>query len=287
MNLTYRDAKYADLYEQTLYNAILGDLDVEGKNFYYANPLESPATGGARYPWHDCPCCVGNIPRTMLMLPTWMYSTGVDSTGEDGLWVNLFVGSTVTVPSVAGTSVQMVQTTDYPWSDKIAIKVNPAAPKEFAIRIRLPKRDVSELYSSSPSADGITSIAVNGQTISHPTAEQGYVVIRRNWSVGDWIDLTMPLVPQRIKADEHVAADRGRVALRYGPLIYNIEAVDQGSLDVPLKSDSALTSEWKPDLLGGVVVIQGKFADGSPMMAIPNYARCNRGGRSIVWMNAE
>jgi DUF1680 family protein len=57
--------------------------------FTYTNALDS---SGARYPWHSCPCCVGNIPRTLLMLPTWMYAKGADS-----LYVNLFVGSTVTV----------------------------------------------------------------------------------------------------------------------------------------------------------------------------------------------
>jgi DUF1680 family protein len=282
MNLAYRDAKYADLYEQTLYNAILGDLDLEGKNFYYQNPLESPPQGGARYSWHNCPCCVGNIPRTLLEIPTWMYSTS-----DDGLWVNLFVGSTVTVPNVAGTSVQMVQATDYPWSDKIAITVNPAESKHFAIHIRSPRRDVSALYTSAPAADGITSISVNGQPVSQSVDDHGYVVIDRTWSPGDKIGLTMPLVPQRIKAIDKIAADRGRVALRYGPLIYNIEAVDQANLNLPLKADSTLTAEWMPDLLGGVEVIKGSFADGSPMMAIPNYARCNRGGRSIVWMHAE
>lgn len=281
LNLAYHDARYADLYEQTLYNAILGDLDLEGKNFYYQNPLETD--GQMRYPWHDCPCCVGNIPRTMLQLPTWMYSTGKDSNGNDGLWVNLFVGSTVTVPDVAGQSVQMVQTTDYPWSEKVSILVNPASAKNFSIHIREPRRDVSALYVSTPNADGISSISLNGAAVQ-PTMEEGYAVINRTWTPGDKIELTLPLVPQRIMADERIAADRSRVALRYGPLIYNIEAADQPKLDVPLIPSSPLTAEWRGDLLGGVMVIKGTFADGSPMLAIPNYARCNRGGRSLVWM---
>jgi len=67
MNLAYHDAKYADLYEETMYNALLGSLDLEGRNFYYDNPLTD---GKARYPWHVCPCCVGNLARTLLMIPT-------------------------------------------------------------------------------------------------------------------------------------------------------------------------------------------------------------------------
>ena len=97
----------------------------------------------------------------------------------------------------------------------------------------------------------------------------------------------LPLIPQHIRADDRIAADRGRVALRYGPLIYDIEQADQPNVDLPLKSDSPLTSQWMPDLLGGVMVIKGSFADGSPMTAIPNYVRCNRGGRSIVWLHEQ
>ncbi len=73
--MTWQEARYADLYEETLYNAILGDVDLDGQNFTYTNPLDS---SGKRYKWHGCPCCVGNIPRTLLMLPTWMYTKGKD-----------------------------------------------------------------------------------------------------------------------------------------------------------------------------------------------------------------
>jgi uncharacterized protein len=278
MNLTYQDARYADLYEDTLYNAILGDLDLDGKNFTYTNPLDTGPRGADRYLWHDCPCCVGNIPRTLLQLPTWMYTRNSDS-----LNVNLFVGSTVTIPNVGGGDVQMVQATDYPWSNKDTITVNPAAAGYFTIRVRVPDRQVSALYTATPDSNGITSISVNGTAIT-PTIENGYAVLSRIWSPGDRIDLVLPMQVQRIHADDRVAADRGRVALRYGPLIYNIEAVDQPNLDLPLKPDAPLTAQWQPDLLGGVIAIKGAFADGSPFTAIPNYARCNRGGRSLVWI---
>jgi DUF1680 family protein len=69
MNLAWHDAVHADLYEQTLYNGLLGALDLTGTAFYYDNPLDA---NEPRAPWHTCPCCVGNIPRTVLMLPTWM-----------------------------------------------------------------------------------------------------------------------------------------------------------------------------------------------------------------------
>jgi DUF1680 family protein len=266
LNLMYHDAKFADLYEETLYNALLGSIDLEGKNFYYQNPLDQRRP---RYDWHVCPCCVGNIPRTLLMLPTWTY---VKSAG--GIYVNLFIGSTITVENVAGTDVEMVQKTDYPWSGDVSITVNPKQTKTFSIRIRVPNRSVSELYAGTPNSDGITSISVNGSVIT-PSVDKGYAVINRQWRAGDKIDLKLPMKVQRIKGINKIEATRGKVALRYGPLIYNVERIDQ-DIDKILNPDSPLTAEWNDDLLDGVVVIKGTWADGSQLLAIPNYARCNR-----------
>jgi len=294
LNLAYHDARYADLYEETMYNALLGSTDLPARNFYYDNPLDANAP---RAPWHVCPCCVGNLARTLLMLPTWVYAKSAD-----GVYVNLFVGSTITLENVGGVDVQMVQATDYPWNGKVAITVNPKTAKTFSVRIRMPNRGVSSLYRSTPDANGMMSLAVNGAAVK-PAVENGYAVITRAWKPGDKIDLVLPMKVQRVRASEKIAADRNKVALRYGPLIYNIEKVDQ-DITKALAADSALTTEWRPDLLGGVMVIKGKFADGSPLIAIPNYARTNRdpelppppepapGERpprrpatSIVWMN--
>lgn len=283
LNMTYHDAKYADLYEETLYNALLGSIDLEGKNFYYQNPLDSR---GDRNEWHGCPCCVGNIPRTLLMLPTWMYVKS-----DDGIYVNLFIGSTVTLEDVAGIDVEMVQATDYPWSGNVSITVNPAVQKNFSVKVRVPNRSVSDLYTGSPESNGINSISVNGSAIN-PTIERGYAVITRKWKAGDNINLTLPMKAQRVKASDRIAATAGRVALRYGPLIYTMERVDQNINNV-LSPDSTLTTEWKGGFLGGVMVIKGAWADGSALTAIPYYARNNRtpegqgGLSSSVWVRDQ
>ncbi len=266
MNLAYHDAKYADLYEQTMYNALLGGTDLEGKNFYYTNPLSE---NSVRTPWHQCPCCVGNISRTLLMLPTWVYAKSAD-----GVYVNLFVGSTITVENVGGSDIEMVQATEYPWNGKVSITVNPKVARNFSVRIRVPDRGVSSLYHVTPDANGVTSIAVNGSAVK-PAIDKGYAVITRAWKAGDKIDVVLPMKVQRVRASDKIAADRDKVALRYGPLMYDIEKVDQDISKV-LSPESVLTAEWKGDLLGGVMVIKGVFADGSPMIAIPNYARTNR-----------
>jgi DUF1680 family protein len=266
MNLAYHDARYADLYEETMYNALLGSTDLDGRNFYYDNPLDESV---ARYAWHTCPCCVGNIPRTLLMMPTWVYAKSAD-----GIYVNLFVGSTITLENVGGTDIEMVQATDYPWNGNVSITVNPKAPKNFSLRIRVPNHNVSSLYRATPAVDGIASIAVNGSMVK-PKMDKGYAVITRNWKAGDKIDLVLPLKPQRVKPSEKIEATRNRVALRYGPLIYNIEQVDQ-DITKTLSPGSPLTTEWRGDFLGGVMLIKGQFADGSPLMAIPHFVRMNR-----------
>jgi uncharacterized protein len=269
MNLAYQDARYVDLYEETLYNALLGATDLKGETFYYANPL----VGGQRTSWHNCPCCVGNIPRTLLMLPTWTYARS-----KDALFVNLFIGSTITLENIAGTDVQMVQATDYPWNGKVSITVNPAASKEFTVYVRVPNRKTSELYTGTPEVSGLTSLSLNGSSVK-PEVTRGYVAFRRTWKAGDKIELELPLQVQVVKASEKVAADKGLIALRYGPLIYNVETADQANINKPVDGNAPFSTEWKGDLLDGIMVIKGKFADGSPLTAIPNYARNNRIGQ--------
>ena len=189
------------------------------------------------------------------------------------------------VQDVAGTDLEMVQQTNYPWDGKVRITVNPREAGHFAVRLRLPYRSVSEIYDSEPAADGLESVRVNGETFL-PHSQGLYAVIERDWKAGDVIEIQMRMPIQKVRAIEQVEATRGRVALRYGPLVYNIESVDQ-DVEKPLARDAELRAEWAPDLLGGVMVIRGQFADGSPLLAIPNYARNNRGGRSIVWIREE
>ncbi|KAB2641267.1 MAG: Tat pathway signal protein [Verrucomicrobia bacterium] len=274
LQMTWQDARYADLFEETLYNAVLGSVDLDGNNFTYTNPLDS---SGKRYLWHGCPCCVGNIPRTLLNLPTWMYTRSTDS-----LFVNLYAGTSVTIDKLGGTSVQVVQTTAYPSKGQVRITLTPAKPATFALKLRIPNRESSPLYTHLPEVSGLVSLALNGQPVT-PVIEHGYAIMTRLWKAGDRVELDLPLTLQRIIPSAKIAATTGRVALRRGPLVYNIESVDQ-DLDSVLAPNASLTSAWQPDLLGGVDVIKGCFSDGKPLLAIPNYARLNRGGRSLVWI---
>lgn len=276
LNLAYHDAKYADLYEQTMYNALLGGVALDGGSFTYTNPLVNTQ----RTLWHECPCCVGNIPRTLLMVPTWTYVKDANS-----LYVNMFVGSRIQVGKVAGTDVEMIQKTEYPWKGTVGITVNPGEKKTFTIHVRVPNRSTSKLYTESPAVSGFTSLAVNGKSMT-PHIVKGYAVITREWAPGDLIEFEMPMVPQRVTADKRIQADLGAVALKYGPLVYNVETADQPRLDQAL-STKPLVAAWQPDLLGGVVVLTGTWQDGSPMRAIPNFARMSRAGAPIPYPQRE
>ncbi len=267
LNLAYHDAKYADLYEQTMYNALLGGVALDGRSFCYTNPL----VGTERAKWHVCPCCVGNLSRTLLMIPTWAYVKS-----KDGLYVNMFVGSRIHVGQIAGTNVEVVQKTEYPWHEAVSITLNPEVAKTFSVFVRVPNRKTSTLYTQSPAVQGIRRFAINGQEHT-PTIEKGYAVITRKWKPGDRIEFELPLEPQRITADSRIEADVDSVALQYGPLLYNVESADNGQIDRKL-SDEPLQAEWQPELLGGIMAIKGRWQDGSPMLAIPNFARSNRQG---------
>jgi DUF1680 family protein len=266
MHLAYHDAEYANLYEQTIYNALVGSLALDGRNFYYDNPLDARVN---RYAWHSVPCCVGNLPRTTLMLPTWMYSRSADA-----IHVNLFAGSRVTVDGIAGTNVEMIQTTEYPWDGRVAITVNPAARKAFTIRIRVPNGDISTLYTSTPQIHGLGALSVNGQRLT-PKVVNGYAEITRTWARGDRIQFDVPMAPQIMRGSDKIEATRGKVALRLGPMVYNIEKADQ-DITKTIDLKSPLSVEFRKDLLGGVPVINGRFTDGSALVAVPNLARMNR-----------
>lgn len=276
LNLAYHDAKYADLYEQTMYNALLGGVALDGKSYCYTNPLINTE----RAQWHVCPCCVGNLSRTLLMIPTWTYVKDAS-----GVYVNMFVGSRIHVGDVAGSGVEIIQKTDYPWKGSIAITINPEHTTTFTVYVRIPNRTTSRLYKPSPEISGIRRFTVNGMEVT-PKIRRGYAVITREWNPGDRIEFELPMEPQRVTADPRIEADTDRLALQYGPLVYSVEMIDNHDIERKVGGEP-LRAEWRPELLGGVMVIQGKWRDGGDLVAIPNYARMNRVGPPRAYPGAE
>jgi DUF1680 family protein len=277
MHQIHHDAHYIDVQERALFNNILGAIDDGGENFFYQNPLISNET---RDPWHRVPCCVGNFPRSLIAIKDLMYSLNAT---KDVLYVNHYVESRGTIPNVAGAALTIEQKTEYPWKGDVAMILSPEKSKNFTVKLRIPDRKESDLYSVQPELNSKYSLMINSEDISLPI-EKGYITIKRKWKKGDKIELLFPLEIQRVYCSDKVSENVGHVALQRGPLIYNIEDVDNDNdvKEMLLKPETNLESVWDPDLFEGAMIIKG---DG--ITAIPNYLRLNRGGWSSVWIKED
>jgi DUF1680 family protein len=282
------DARYADTMELSLYNALAAGVSLTGDTFCYVTPLASRGDF-KRDPWFGVPCCPTTIARFVPALGRYIYSES-----PDGLWVNLFIAGQVNA-NVAGKKVTLRQSGNYPWDGKIKFTVGVEAPQDFAIRVRIP--------GWAPSAD----FQVNGEKFS-PHVVNGYAEIRRSWSNGDTIDLTLPMDIQRIEANPQVLYDHGKTALRRGPLFYCLEQADQEAPveQIILPLGAQLESQYAPGLLGGITVIKGQgllrplddwkdvlyqpvhpaTTQPVPITAVPYCIWGNRGlGKMAVWLN--
>jgi uncharacterized protein len=296
--LLHADAKYIDVMERTLYNGLISGVSLDGKSFFYPNPLES-AGQHQRSPWFGVACCPGNITRFTASVPGYVYAQQGDK-----LYVNLYVGSTADIKLDTGRIVKLTQETRYPWDGAIKLTVSPDKSGAFAINLRIPgwarnEAVPGDLYRFLDQVNDPVIVKLNGrpQTIQ---LDRGYFALNRTWKKGDVIELRLPMSVRRIVANELVNADRGRVALQRGPLVFCAEWPDNpgGHVRNLLLPDSApLTAQFKPDLLNGVTVIKGQAlslsldAQGQvrkqeqDFMAIPYYAWANRGrGEMLVWL---
>ena len=215
---------------------------------------------------------------------------------ENSLYVNLYVNSKSTVTLANGSKVKIDQQTAYPADGAIRFNIAPATEGEkFSLRLRLPgwvqgRPIASDLYRYINSQPANWTLKLNGKTIDAPKREQGYLVIDRPWKAGDVVELDLPMLTRRVLAHEAVEADRGRVAIERGPLVYCAEGADNNFdvLNAQVSDDSLFVAEKRPNLLGGVVTLstKAKLQDGKevPLVLIPYYAWCNRGANLMeVW----
>ena len=131
------------------------------------------------------------------------------------------------------------------------------------------------MYTPDKEVKGLKYLKVNGKNVPIQM-DKGYAVIKRVWKKGDQIALEMPMDVQKFKADERIQANIGRMALRYGPLVYNVETADGQDINKSVNANSTFTTEWQANFLRGMMIIKGSWEDGTPLIAIPNYARTNR-----------
>ena len=279
--LLHGDAKYVDVLELTLYNGLLSGVSLDGKLFFYPNPLES-AGKYSRSPWFGCACCPGNITRFMASIPGYFYARQ-----GSAIYINLFASGAASIPLDAGRVVTLTQSTRYPWDGHVKIAVEPDKSARFALRVRIPAWARNEpvpggLYRFIDTASPSPTLQVNGKPVAIKL-EKGYAVLDRRWRQGDTVELDLPMPVRRVAADSRVEADRGRAALQRGPIVYCLEWPDNPGIDVrdlPLSAGEKLQAAFEPDLLNGVETIQGPN-----FKAIPYYAWANRGpGAMSVWL---
>jgi len=293
------NGEYADVMERALYNGVLSGVSLDGKQFFYANPLtvypnpRSHTLGGhlrpTRQDWFGCACCPPNIARLLASLGQYVYSAG----GRTG-YVHLFAQGRARL-EIGGQAVEVIQRTAYPWKETVRITVRPEKEADFTLAVRIPGWCRG------------ASVTVNGKAWklgSH--MKKGYVYVERTWTKGDRIDLTLPMPVERIGAHPKVRMNAGRVALQRGPVVYCLEEVDNGPglAAIALPADARLRAVHQPGLLGGVTAIAGKALRQSAtgpkgglykpvsvksqpvtIKAVPYFAWCNRKpGEMLVWV---
>ncbi len=237
------DGKYADIIELTLYNGFISGVSLEGKDFFYVNPLAS--TGDHhRTEWFACPCCPPNLSRILQSMGNYYYSTG-----QSDLWVHQYSQNEAEL-EVDGQTVSLTVKTNYPCGGQIVMQMQPEASQDFALHLRIPGWCRQ------------WQVNVNDIPVDDLSVENGYISIERTWQPDDTVTLLLEMPVQAVYANPNVQQLLGRTAIMRGPIVYCMESADNR---IPLERISldaeAIAScqvEFQPELLGGIAVIQGE-----------------------------
>ncbi len=296
--LLHGDAKYFDVLERTLYNGLISGVSLDGGSFFYPNPLAS--TGGySRKPWFGCACCPSNICRFIPSLPGYVYAVK-----DDQVYVNLFLSNRAEL-KVNRKKLVLEQETGYPWNGDIRIRV-AQGNLPFTVHLRIPgwvRGAVlpSDLYRYADGQELGYTVKVNGEPVAGEL-QKGYLLIDRKWKKGDVVEVHFDMKPRVVKANGKVEADRGRVAVERGPLVYCAEWPDNdfNVHNILLNQHPSFQVVERPDLLYGIHEIttdaQALSYDAAGKLAvrdvkltlIPYYAWAHRGeGDMEVWLPIE
>lgn len=239
--------QYADVMERVLYNGALSGVSLDGRRFFYDNPLASRGDHH-RQEWFDCACCPPNIARLIASIGSYIYSQG-----EQDAWVHLFVQGEGKL-TVAGQEMLLRQTSCYPWDGAVSIEVKLAARLTFTLHLRMPGWCQR------------ARLQINDEVL--PIADllkDAYIHIARQWQPGDRMTFNMSMPVRYVYAHPEVHQMLGRVAIQRGPIVYCLEGVDHPAvaldriwLDTDMAPHRAFRPEYRSDLLGGVMVLRGK-----------------------------
>jgi DUF1680 family protein len=203
------DSKYTDTMERTLYNGVLAGLGIDGKSFFYHNPLASDGTHHrVSWPWW-CPCCPANLARLILSFSGYLYSSG-----RKAIAIHHYVSSEASF-SIDGQEARLVAASDFPLEGTASIRFEsvPGIPFEVLLRV--------------PGWAGAHEFTVNGREV-RPEIVAGYAVISRSWNSGDELAARFEMPVQTHFSNYEVIGNRGRIAISRGPLVYCAEEVDNG-----------------------------------------------------------
>ena len=299
--LLHGESKYYDALERTLYNGVLSGVSLDGGLFFYPNPLESHGQH-QRQAWFGCACCPSNISRFIPSIPGYVYAVK-----DDNVYVNLFMGNTADL-KVNGKELVLEQQTTYPLNGDITLNIQKTKAGLFTLKVRVPgwaQNQVvpSDLYTYSDGKKAGFSITVNGEALtkdgSTPVGKDGYCNITRKWKKGDKVQIHFNMEPRTVKANERVVADRGRVSVERGPLVYCAEWPDNNFniLSTVVGKNPKFETVEKKDMLYGINMLStdaqtvGYDANGKivskdvKLNLIPYYAWNHRGkGNMMVWL---
>ncbi|MFC4099457.1 glycoside hydrolase family 127 protein [Paenibacillus xanthanilyticus] len=272
MNLLFGDAKYADIVELELYNGALAGLSLTGDKFFYVNPLASEGNHH-RVEWFHTSCCPTNLARFLPSVGGYQYAAA-----DQGIVCNQYIAGHAELQLSDGFAVRIESATEYPWEGNIRLKLRPERARTFPLLLRIP--GWCRGFQVFLNRDRIPPDAYR--------LEKGYLVLERNWNEGDTVELRLDEPVQLVRARAEVEANRGRFAIRRGPLLYCLEQADNPLLrvdDYAIPADITFTFVSGSDILEGTTMLLAHDRQGNTFRWIPYYAWDNRSpGFMQVWV---
>lgn len=294
MNLLEGDAKYADVMELTLYNSAIAGMSISGNSFFYQNPLESKG-GAERLKWISLACCPTNLARFTPQVGNLFYARE-----NDKILVNLYAAGESVIQLDENHKMTIQQDTYFPWEGRVNLAITMDRTEEYELCLRIPgwvigKPVPTSLYRFGGDDLPPFHVAINGELHQALPDKNGYLSIRRTWKTGDSIDLNFPLTVNRVYSHEKLEENQGKVSLMRGPVVYCFEGIDNPGVDlfhVSLATHAEFSTEYRPDVLGGVTLIRttGQDAAGNSVQltAIPYHAWANRGKSPMnIWLHEK
>ena len=309
------DSKYADIMERALYNGVLSGMALDGKSFFYVNPLEVLPEAchkderkfhvkPVRQKWFGCACCPPNLARLISSIGSYAYTET-----EDTVYLHLYMGGEIK-KQIGDAKMNLEIKSNFPWDGKVEIAVKADASLPFTLALRIPS------WCDSYTIDGKEGLKTGLVQEDHVQMEvkNGYLYLTKVWNPGETLTLDFPMETRFMQADPKVREDIGKTALMRGPIVYCMEEADNGTglAQYQLLTDQMPKAEISTEFGGPVTILRAKAKklitdrieetestslyrtyqkpeyQETEVKLIPYYSWANRGeGEMMVWVDAE